>query len=57
MVIYTLDKINKHKKPDEMEAFDIKGASLFLEEKKKEALMQDWTDQIRDTADIWRKNE
>ncbi len=57
ILVYTLDKINKLKKTDGMKEFDIKGASLFLEEKKKEALMQNWTEQIRDNADIWRRNE
>ncbi len=57
IVVYTLDQMNKIIKTDEKEDFDIKRVSLFLEDKKKETLMKKWTNQIRDNADIWRRNE
>ncbi len=57
--IYRLDDIQKIKKPGigDFEEFDIKRVSLYIQDKKKEALMEEWTDKIRENAEIWRENE
>jgi hypothetical protein len=57
--IYRLDEIQKIKKPGigDFEEFDIKRVSLYIQDKKKEALMKKWIDKIRENAEIWRENE
>ncbi len=55
--VYMLDDIQKKEDPWEKEAFDIKRVSLFIQDKKKEQLLTEWTDTIRQTAEIWRENE
>jgi parvulin-like peptidyl-prolyl isomerase len=55
--IYRLDDIQKKEAPDKKKEFDIKRVSLFIQDKKKEQLLAEWTDAIRQTAEIWRKDE
>ncbi|MCD4718869.1 MAG: hypothetical protein K8S13_03290 [Desulfobacula sp.] len=55
--VYMLDDIQKKEDPGKKEEFDIKRVSLFIQDKKKEQLLAQWTDTIRQTAEIWRKNE
>lgn len=55
--VYRLDDIQKKEDPGKKEAFDINRVSLFIQDKKKEELLAQWTDTIRQTAEIWRKNE
>jgi hypothetical protein len=57
VVAFRLDEILK-KEPagtGTTPEFDIKRVSLFIQDKKKEQLLDEWTDKIRETADIWRK--
>jgi len=56
--VYMLDDIQKKEDySDKKEEFDIKRVSLFIQDKKKEQLLEQWTDAIRQTAEIWRENE
>lgn len=57
IVVYTLDDVQRMEKPETgvLEAFDIKRVSLFIQDKKKEQLLDEWTDKIRESAEIWRK--
>jgi len=57
--VYRLDNILKKEKSevDQTSRFDIKRVSLFIQDKKKEQIMDEWTDTLRETAEIWRKNE
>ena len=57
VVRYKLEQIRKQQEQNTIEKFDIERTSLFLAAKKKEALMGEWMDEIRNTADIWRNNE
>lgn len=59
VLIYRLDDIQEIKKPGigDVEEFDIKRVSLYIQDKKKEALMEEWTDKIRENAEIWRGDE
>ena len=34
---------------------DLKKVSLFIQDKKKQQVLEEWTDKIRKQADIWRK--
>lgn len=56
--VYVLEDMKKRldlQDKDLQETFDIKQVSLFLQNKKKEHLLDQWTDQIRKSAEIWRK--
>ncbi len=59
ILVYRLDNIQKKEKSevDQTKNFDIKRVSLFIQDKKKEQIMDEWTDTLRETAEIWRKNE
>lgn len=57
VVRYTLEQIRKQQELNTIEKFDIERVSLFLADNKKEALMGEWMDKIRNTAEIWRNNE
>lgn len=59
VAVYTLDGMKKNENiPEELKKdFDIKKVSLYIQDKKKEQLMDEWTEQIRQSAEIWRKNE
>lgn len=37
------------------DTFDAKKISMFIQDKKKEQLLDEWTDSIRNAAQIWRK--
>ena len=52
---YRLDKVLVRKTQAPIKTFDIKKVSLFIEDKKKELMMEEWTRSIRETAEIWRK--
>lgn len=54
-ITYRLDEMMKTKTEDAVKPFDIKKVSIFLQDKKKEQLMEAWTRSIRETAQIWRK--
>lgn len=57
VVIYRLEEVL----PIEMEnivyenAFDVKKVSLFIQDKKKEAFVNEWISGMRNAAEIWRK--
>jgi len=55
--VYRLDDIQKDKTPDKIQEFDMNQVSLYIQDKKKEQLLAEWSDKIRETAEIWRKNE
>ena len=55
--VYRLDDIQKDKAPDKIQEFDMKQVFLYIQDKKKEQLLAEWSDKIRETAEIWRKNE
>jgi len=59
VVRYQLDRIQERvaSEAEDIKEFDIKTVSLFIRDKKKEQLLIEWTDKIRNSADIWRKNE
>ncbi|MCK5164008.1 MAG: hypothetical protein KAQ72_09830 [Desulfobacula sp.] len=54
--IYRLEDIQKKEKSkkDQMKEFDIKQVSLYIQDKKKEQLLDEWTEKIRESAEIWR---
>lgn len=53
--VYRLDKIQNQEKSEEVEKFDTKQVSLYIQDKKKEQLLDEWIDNIRESAEIWRK--
>ena len=57
VLIYRLKDIQKIEKTEteKLEEFDIKKVSLLIQDKKKEQLLDEWTDSIRESAEIWRK--
>ena len=55
--VYRLDEIKKIEGSDKIQEFDIEQVSLYFKDKKKEQLLDEWSDKIRKTAEIWRKNE
>lgn len=55
--IYRLDEIQKIDDPDKIQEVDIEYVSLYLKDKKKEQLLDEWSREIRKSAEIWRKNE
>jgi hypothetical protein len=57
VLIYQLKDIRKIEKTEaeKPEEFDVKKASLLIQDKKKEQLLDEWTDSIRESAEIWRK--
>ncbi|RLC23581.1 MAG: hypothetical protein DRH93_06845 [Deltaproteobacteria bacterium] len=57
--VYRLDDVQKKEtsKIDHSKQFDIKKVSVFIQDKKKEQIMDEWADTLRETAQIWRENE
>lgn len=57
ILIYQLKDIRKIEKTEagKSEEFDVKKVSLLIQDKKKEQLLDEWTDSIRESAEIWRK--
>lgn len=55
--VYRLDDIQKDKTPEKIQEFDMNQVSLYIQDKKKEQLLAEWSEKIRETAEIWRKNE
>ena len=56
-VIYRLDDIQPIEKTanDREKVFDLKRVSLFIQDKKKEQVLEKWITSIRESAEIWRK--
>jgi hypothetical protein len=55
--IYKLDKVQKIENSNETQEFDIEYVTGYIKDKKKEQLMDEWYDKMRNAAEIWRKNE
>ena len=55
--VYRLDDIKKIEGSNNIIESDSKQVSLFLQDKKKEHLLDEWSEEIRKKAKIWRKNE
>lgn len=57
VLIYKLKDTWKIEKTEteQDEEFDVKKVSLFIQGKKKEQLLDEWTDSLRESAEIWRK--
>jgi len=57
VLVYRLKDIQKIETPESQKPkeFDIKKVSLFIQDKKKAQLLDEWTDSIRESAEIWRK--
>jgi SurA N-terminal domain len=57
VLIYRLNDIQKKDRTDtgKEEEFDGRAVSLFIQDKKKEARLDEWLDSIRKSAAIWRK--
>jgi hypothetical protein len=57
MMMYRVDDILPLKEAvtQNNRPFDVKRVSLFIQGKKKEQIIQQWTRDIRNAADIWRK--
>ncbi len=57
VLIYRLNDVQKIEKTgtEQNQEFDVKKVSLFIQDKKKEQLLDEWTDSIRESAEIWRK--
>jgi len=55
--IYKLDDIQQKEKPEKIEEFDMKRVSAYIQDRKTELLLDEWTDSIWGKAKIWRKNE
>ncbi|WP_300456549.1 hypothetical protein [Desulfobacula sp.] len=53
--VYRLDDIQKKQPGDSVQAVDMKRVSLFIQDKKKEQRLDEWTRAIKASADIWRK--
>jgi hypothetical protein len=58
-IIYRLDEIKSREKiPGTREkVFDVKRVSLFIQDKKKEQLLEKWIKSIRESAQIWREKK
>ena len=54
-VVYTLDQISADQKSGEAPEFDMRKVSVFLQDKKKEQLFEEWAKTVREKAKIWRK--
>ncbi len=50
-----LENISKANIKTTKPVFDMKKVSVYLQDKKKEQLMESWNQSIRESADIWRK--
>ncbi len=57
VLVYRIDDIKKMQTSGRKQGFDIKRVSLFLEDKKKEQVLNEWADTLRENSEIWRKNE
>jgi hypothetical protein len=57
VLIYRLKDIQRIEQAEagKSEEFDVKKVSLLIQDKKKEQLLDEWTDAIRESAEIWRK--
>lgn len=55
IVVYRLDNTVLLDRADATASFDIKKVSVYLQDKKKERLMEEWIRNLRETADVWRE--
>lgn len=57
LIVYRLDDISTIKKAGKSSGndFDVKEVSLFIRDKKKEQILEDWIKNLRESADIWRE--
>ena len=55
--IYKLDKVQKIESSNETQEFDIEYVTDYIKDKKREQLMDEWYDKMRNAAEIWRENE
>ncbi len=53
-VVYKLEEIEPAPASGEIEELDLTAVSLFIQDRKKEALMEEWTLKLKETAEIWR---
>ena len=51
--VYRIDSVTAAETPSD--GFDMRKVSVYLQDKKKEKLMNDWIRSIRESAQIWRK--
>lgn len=54
VVVYRLEDIESRETGKIQEA-DLERISLFIQDKKKEALMDEWTKNLKENSEIWRK--
>jgi len=55
--VYRLDEIQKIEGSNTIQEVDNEYISLYIKDKKKEQLLDEWSGEIRKSAKIWRKNE
>ena len=53
--VYTLDEISPIQKDRENITFDMRKVSVLLQDKKKERILEEWAQRLRENAKIWRK--
>ena len=53
--VYTLDRISSLRKSGSDTEFDMRKISVFLQDKKKEKMVNDWIQTVKENARIWRK--
>lgn len=53
-VVYRLEDI-KHMNAGKIKEIDIERVSRFIQDKKKEVLMDEWTKNLKENSEIWRK--
>lgn len=53
MIVYKLENI-KHLDTQKITEVDLEKISFFIRDKKKEALMDEWTQKLKEKAEIWR---
>lgn len=53
-VVYKLEEIQPAPDSKEIREIDLNAVSLYIQDKKKEALMDQWTQMLKENAEIWR---
>ena len=54
VVVYRLEDIES-RETEKIQEADLERISLFIQDKKKEALMDEWTKNLKENSEIWRK--
>lgn len=54
VIIYKLEEIQPAPDSKEIREIDLNTVSLFIQDKKKEVLMDEWTRNLKENAEIWR---